>query len=443
MGVKGCTIIAIIYDFGVTAGEPFPPLLYDVLEQSLLFYNMLKTHARRTRFPKLPKPYLPVPSNEKIVVWCLTQLSKAVIPYGKEFEFISGKLFYSAKALAFNNVQTRDETEHGGSNDENHEPDFPNSGSFYDTLDSCQEWGVHAETMYSTDYRMFHFCIAHSEHNWKEANEGAFEEPMGRENLQKLWQKYKVDIALYRHVYNYERTCPIYQTLKLMDEFGVKPDSGIEPDIHSFSILAKGNVRAGEPEKSKSLLQVMKASKGFRSNGKIGISPNLKTFETLIWGYGEAKQPWKAKELLQVMEEKGIVSTKDTVELVAEAWCGIGVTNDAKRIMDHVDEHNEAKYTKSNDNYTANDIDDSGMMKDESLENVINEENGSPTIKSRSRIIVKRSKFSPESYKSTTRKSILMAHTCRLEKKPSQCFTVHVSLKICLLIQNYIRYCKA
>ncbi|KAJ4835784.1 putative inactive purple acid phosphatase 24 [Turnera subulata] len=34
---------------------------------------------------------------------------------------------------------------------------------------------------------------------------------MGRESLQKLWQKYKVDIAFYGHVHNYERTCPIYQ----------------------------------------------------------------------------------------------------------------------------------------------------------------------------------------------------------------------------------------
>ncbi|KAL7606313.1 hypothetical protein Lser_V15G17398 [Lactuca serriola] len=144
----------------------------------------------------------------------------------------------------------------------NHERDFPNSGSFYDTPDSGGECGVPAETMYyvpannrakfwyATDYGMFHFCIADSEHDWREgseqyswlekcfasvdrqkqpwlifaahrvlgyssnswlANEGAFEEPMGRANLQKLWQKYKVDIALYGHVHNYERTCPIYQ----------------------------------------------------------------------------------------------------------------------------------------------------------------------------------------------------------------------------------------
>jgi hypothetical protein len=46
------------------------------------------------------------------------------------------------------------------------------------------------------------------------ADEGSFEEPMGRESLQKLWQKYKVDIAIYGHAHNYERTCPIYQVRK-------------------------------------------------------------------------------------------------------------------------------------------------------------------------------------------------------------------------------------
>ncbi|KAL1549531.1 putative inactive purple acid phosphatase 27 [Salvia divinorum] len=144
----------------------------------------------------------------------------------------------------------------------NHERDWPNSGSFYDTNDSGGECGVLAETMYyvpaenrakfwyETDYGMFHFCIADSEHDWREGSEqykfiekclasadrqkqpwlifvahrvlgyssnswygleGSFEEPMGRESLQKLWQKYKVDIAFYGHVHNYERICPIYQ----------------------------------------------------------------------------------------------------------------------------------------------------------------------------------------------------------------------------------------
>lgn len=103
---------------------------------------------------------------------------------------------------------------------------------------------------YSTDYGMFRFCIADTEHDWREgseqykfiehclasvdrqkqpwliflahrvlgysstdyyANEGSFAEPMGRDDLQKLWQKYKVDIAFYGHVHSYERTCPVYQ----------------------------------------------------------------------------------------------------------------------------------------------------------------------------------------------------------------------------------------
>ncbi|XP_039048950.1 probable inactive purple acid phosphatase 27 [Hibiscus syriacus] len=144
----------------------------------------------------------------------------------------------------------------------NHERDWPNSGSFYNTPDSGGECGVPAETMfyypaenkakfwYSADYGLFHFCIADSEHDWREGSEqykfidqclasadrhrqpwlifaahrvlgyssnywygqeGAYEEPMGRESLQRLWQKYKVDIAFYGHVHNYERSCPIYQ----------------------------------------------------------------------------------------------------------------------------------------------------------------------------------------------------------------------------------------
>lgn len=97
---------------------------------------------------------------------------------------------------------------------------------------------------------MFRFCIADTEHDWREgteqynfienclasvdrqkqpwliflahrvlgyssdasyADQGSFAEPMGRESIQKLWQKYKVDIAVFGHVHNYERTCPIYQ----------------------------------------------------------------------------------------------------------------------------------------------------------------------------------------------------------------------------------------
>lgn len=105
---------------------------------------------------------------------------------------------------------------------------------------------------YSADYGMFKFCIADSEHDWRAGSEqylwiekclasadrrkqpwlifvahrvlgyssnlwygreGSFEEPMGREHLQTLWQKYKVDIAFFGHVHNYERICPIYQVM--------------------------------------------------------------------------------------------------------------------------------------------------------------------------------------------------------------------------------------
>ncbi|KAF1871010.1 hypothetical protein Lal_00020744 [Lupinus albus] len=132
----------------------------------------------------------------------------------------------------------------------NHERDWPNTGSFYNTPDSGGECGVLAETMYKADYGMFRFCIADSEHDWRQGSEqykfieqclatvdrkqqpwlifsahrplayssnawygmeGSFEEPEGREHLQHLWQKYKVDIAFYGHVHNYERVCPIYQ----------------------------------------------------------------------------------------------------------------------------------------------------------------------------------------------------------------------------------------
>lgn len=145
----------------------------------------------------------------------------------------------------------------------NHERDWPNTGSFYNTTDSGGECGILAQNMfyvpaenranfwYSVDYGMFRFCIADSEHDWREGTEqykfiehclasvdrqkqpwlifaahrvlgyssdfyygleGSFEEPMGRESLQKLWQRYKVDIAFYGHVHNYERSCPIYQS---------------------------------------------------------------------------------------------------------------------------------------------------------------------------------------------------------------------------------------
>ncbi|EES16213.1 hypothetical protein BDA96_08G155000 [Sorghum bicolor] len=145
----------------------------------------------------------------------------------------------------------------------NHERDWPGTGSFYGNLDSGGECGVPAQTVfytpaenrakfwYATDYGMFRFCIANTEEDWRPGTEqykfieqclssvdrqkqpwliflahrvlgysscayyeleGTFEEPMGREALQELWQKYKVDLAFYGHVHSYERTCPVYQS---------------------------------------------------------------------------------------------------------------------------------------------------------------------------------------------------------------------------------------
>lgn len=103
---------------------------------------------------------------------------------------------------------------------------------------------------YAADYGMFRFCVGDTEHDWRPgseqhafldacfasadrkhqpwlvflahrplgyssndfyAQEGAFAEPMGRESLQPLWQKHRVDLAVYGHVHNYERTCPVYE----------------------------------------------------------------------------------------------------------------------------------------------------------------------------------------------------------------------------------------
>jgi hypothetical protein len=49
---------------------------------------------------------------------------------------------------------------------------------------------------------------------------------MGR-TLQGLWQKHRVDLAIYGHVHNYERTCPVYEnTCMDGDGDGGKKDKG-------------------------------------------------------------------------------------------------------------------------------------------------------------------------------------------------------------------------
>ncbi|KAK9146072.1 hypothetical protein Sjap_005975 [Stephania japonica] len=115
---------------------PFPSSHYDLLEQSLPFYNMLRRKTRRVpsllKLP-LPTPSLPVPANEKILVWVgdeiLPRESAKVSVFdsivqggdgvweglriynGKVFKLEEhlDRLFDSAKALAFSNVPERQE----------------------------------------------------------------------------------------------------------------------------------------------------------------------------------------------------------------------------------------------------------------------------------------------------------------------------------------------
>ncbi|CAD6211244.1 unnamed protein product [Miscanthus lutarioriparius] len=107
----------------------FPFAFYDLLEQCLPFYNMLKRQIRKTRGPQqppLPDPPLPVPANKNILVWVgdellprdSAKLYKEEMLFGKVYIIYDGKvfkldehldrLFDSAKAMAFRNVPTRD-----------------------------------------------------------------------------------------------------------------------------------------------------------------------------------------------------------------------------------------------------------------------------------------------------------------------------------------------
>ncbi|XP_004305017.1 PREDICTED: branched-chain-amino-acid aminotransferase-like protein 2-like [Fragaria vesca subsp. vesca] len=115
---------------------PFPFPMYDVLEQSLPFYNFLRRHMRHTSCllkSGLPEPELPVPENEKLLAWVgdeivpresakvsvfdsVVQGGDSVweglrVYQGKIFKLEEhlDRLFDSAKALAFNNVPTREE----------------------------------------------------------------------------------------------------------------------------------------------------------------------------------------------------------------------------------------------------------------------------------------------------------------------------------------------
>ncbi|MED6222307.1 hypothetical protein PIB30_063100 [Stylosanthes scabra] len=117
--------------------QSFPFSLYDLLEQCLPLYNMLRRHVKKKSSsllsPPLPLPNLPVPANEKVLVWVGDEIvprdSAKVSVFdsvvqggdsvweglrvynGKIFELEEhlDRMFDSAKALAFENVPTREE----------------------------------------------------------------------------------------------------------------------------------------------------------------------------------------------------------------------------------------------------------------------------------------------------------------------------------------------
>ncbi|XP_050223542.1 branched-chain-amino-acid aminotransferase-like protein 1 [Mercurialis annua] len=116
--------------------QPFPLFMYDLLEQSLPLYNMLRRHVKRTSLllkSPLPPPDIPIPANEKLLAWvgdeilpresAKVSVFDSVIQGGdsvweglriynrKVFKLDEhlDRLFDSAKALAFRNVPTREE----------------------------------------------------------------------------------------------------------------------------------------------------------------------------------------------------------------------------------------------------------------------------------------------------------------------------------------------
>ncbi|XP_057426962.1 branched-chain-amino-acid aminotransferase-like protein 1 [Lotus japonicus] len=116
--------------------QPFPFSHYDLLEQSLPLYNMLRRHVKKKSSllsPPLPPPDLPVPANEKLLAWvgdeivprenAKVSVFDSVVQGGDSvwegLRVYNGKIFKleehldrmfdSAKALAFENVPNRDE----------------------------------------------------------------------------------------------------------------------------------------------------------------------------------------------------------------------------------------------------------------------------------------------------------------------------------------------
>lgn len=115
--------------------KPFPFKLYDLLEQSLPLYNILRRRVKKksSLIKSLPTPDLPVPENEKLLAWvgdeivpresAKVSVFDSIVQGGDgvweglrvynrkifKLEEHLDRLFDSAKALAFINVPSREE----------------------------------------------------------------------------------------------------------------------------------------------------------------------------------------------------------------------------------------------------------------------------------------------------------------------------------------------
>uniref|UniRef100_A0A0D9XFE3 Purple acid phosphatase n=1 Tax=Leersia perrieri TaxID=77586 RepID=A0A0D9XFE3_9ORYZ len=178
----------------------------------------------------------------------------------------------------------------------NHERTSHDTGGFYSGDDSHGECGVPAETLFSTptvnagqrlwygvDRGLFRVCVGDTEHDWRPgspqyefldgcfaaadrkhqpwlvfaahrplgyssngfyAKEGSFSEPMGR-TLQNLWQKHRVDLAVFGHVHNYERTCPVYENTCTASPGSSPAANGSSPAVYSGVMGGTIHVVAG------------------------------------------------------------------------------------------------------------------------------------------------------------------------------------------------------
>lgn len=168
--------------------------------------------------------------------------------------------------------------------------------------------------------------------------------------------KVKADVITYSTVMNAWSSAGYME--KAAQVFKQMVKAGVKPDAHAYSILAKGYIRAKEPQKAEEILETMVESRPnvvifttvisgwcgigsmddamrvFNRMCEFGVSPNIKTFETLMWGYLEAKQPWKAEEVLQMMKGFGVKPENSTYVLLAEAWRVAGLGDESNKAIE-------------------------------------------------------------------------------------------------------------